>query len=395
MDRPQFLLIPLLLAALLTLAGPAGAATEPEDDLKLTLDQMRTLTDVLGHVQRDYVDDTKDQDLLEGAIRGMLAKLDRHSVYLNAEQYARLENDTRGRYGGIGIEVDWRENELLVVGVTTGGPAARAGVVAGDVIVAVAKEPITRDGPTQTLNRVRGPAGTEVQVTFRGPDGAERELLLTREVIRIVAVHGNLLDGGLGYIKIGNFQVGTERRTREVLGELTVQNGAPLNGLILDVRGNPGGVLSAAVGISDLFLTEGRIVSTRGRDAEPLASYDADPEDVLDGAAMVVLVDNVSASASEIVAGALKDHDRATLMGKKTFGKGSVQTVLPLRNGGAVKLTTAKYYTPQGVSIQGEGVAPHVKLETRPDDNGLDRALLEATQRLRSLHLARSGEPVE
>ncbi len=376
-----------LAAALLT--GRAAAA--PPDDMALTLMQMRTLTDVMGHVQRDYVDDTADADLLEDAIRGMLSGLDRHTVYLDAEQYRRLESDSQGRYGGIGIEVDWRDGDLAVVAVTEEGPAARAGIIKGDIIRAVEGIPITKAGPRIALERVRGPADTKVTITVGRQGEKDRRLTLLREVIRIIAVQGELLDGGLAYLKIGNFQTGTAGRVADTLDELQVSHGGPLAGLILDLRGNPGGVLSAAVGVSDLFLSRGNIVSTRGRDGADLASYQSDPEDALDGAPIVLLLDKVSASASEIVAGALKDHGRATLLGEKSFGKGSVQTVLPLRNGGAIKLTTARYYTPSGVSIHGTGIEPDIAMESKPGSDGIDRALLEATKLLRQSDFA--GRP--
>ncbi len=368
-------------------AEQSAAVSEP-DSLSLTLDQMLTLTDVLGHVQRDYVDLTSDKKLLEDAIRGMLKGLDRYTVYLTEEQFKKLEDDSRGRYGGIGIEVDWRGKKLEIVGITQGGPAAEAGLVVGDVIREVEGIPITAEGRRNTLDRVRGPAGTPVRLVVASRNQAPRNLVLTREVIRIISVHGNLLDGGLAYLKIGNFQNGTEFRVRERLGELIEENGAPLGGLILDLRNNPGGVLAAAVGVSDLLLGEANIVSTRGRDGEDLASYQSDPLDILDGAPIIVLVDKVSASASEVVAGALKDNGRAAILGETTFGKGSVQTVLPLRNGGAIKITTARYYTPTGISIHGTGIEPDIAIDPKPGADGIDRALLEATKLLRQSDLA-------
>ncbi|MFK7954546.1 MAG: S41 family peptidase [Lysobacterales bacterium] len=364
------------------------AANSDADNVSLTLDQMRTLTDVMGHVQRDYVDPTTDAELLEDAIRGMLRGLDRYTVYLTKDQFKQLENDSRGRYGGIGIEVDWRGRKLEIVGITDGGPADSAGLVVGDVIRSVEGIPITAEGPRIALERVRGPAGTPVRMVVASRNQEPRKLVLTREVIRIISVHGNLLDGGLAYLKIGNFQTGTEYRVRETLGELIEENAGPLSGLILDLRNNPGGVLGAAVGVSDLLLGEATIVSTRGRDGDDLASYQSDAADVLDGAPIIVLVDKVSASASEIVAGALKDNGRAAILGETTFGKGSVQTVLPLRNGGAIKITTARYYTPAGHSIHGTGIEPDIAMDPKPGPDGIDRALLEATKRLRQSEFA-------
>lgn len=367
--------------------SPAAA----DASVELTLEQMLTLTDVMGHVQRDYVDQTTDAKLLEDAIRGMLKGLDRYTVYLDKEQFKQLEDDSRGRYGGVGIEVDWRGLKMEVVGVTPGGPADIAGIVVGDVIRSVEGIPITTEGPRIALERVRGQAGTPVTMVISSADQPPRELVLTREVIRVISVHGNLLDGGLAYLRIGNFQTGTGFRVKQTLLSLMADNQGPLAGLILDLRKNPGGVLAAAVAVSDLFLGEADIVSTRGRDGEDLASYRSDAEDILNGAPIILLVDKVSASASEIVAGALKDNGRARLVGETTFGKGSVQTVLPLRNGGAIKLTTARYYTPSGQSIHGTGIEPDVAMDTSPDSDGIDRALLEATKLLRSADMASSG----
>lgn len=381
----------LLLAALLALLPAltlADAESETgEDELALTLREMRTLTDVLGHLQRDYVEETRDSQLLENAIRGMLEGLDKHTVYLDREEYARLEDDTRGRYGGIGVEVDWRDGTLQIVGVTDGGPADQAGVAVGDVVLAVAGEAVSPDRANTALDQVRGRPGTEVTLTI-SRDGVDREVTMVREVIRITSVYSNLLEGDLAYLKLNQFQTRSAEQVLEQLDQLSVQAAGPLRGLVLDLRGNPGGVLTAAVGLADLFLESGLIVSTRGRREDRAASYSAAPGDELGGAPIVVLVDEASASASEIVAGALQDHGRALVLGEKTFGKGSVQTVLPLRNGGAIKLTTSLYYTPSGRAIQDGGIEPDIALDPRPGTNGIDQALLEATRLVRNRELA-------
>ena len=359
-----------------------------DDELSLTLRQMRTLTDVLGHLQRDYVEETRDSELLEKAIRGMVEGLDRHTLYLDREEYARLEDDTRGRYGGIGVEVDWRDSQLHIVGVTAGGPADGAGVKPGDVILAVAGQVLSQSRAQDALSYVRGRPGTEVTLTI-SRDGVDRDVTLVRETIRITSVYGNLLEGDIAYLKINQFQTRSGDNALEQLDALSAQVEGPLRGLVLDLRGNPGGVLTAAVSLTDLFLESGLIVSTRGRRDDRAAEYSAEPGDLLAGAPIVVLVDSSSASASEIVAGALQDHGRAVIMGETTYGKGSVQTVLPLRNGGAIKLTTSLYYTPSGRSIQDGGIEPDVVVVTEPDERGIDQALLEAAHLLRGHEVAR------
>ncbi len=348
--------------ALLVVASPLTGET----DLELTLDELRTLTDVLGHVQRDYVDETDDRQLLEDAIRGMLTSLDPHTAYLNREEYAELEADTSGRYGGIGIEVEWRDEQLSVVNVTVGGPAERAGVRANEVIRAVGVVHITRNTYSEAIRMVRGEPGSAVTITVSAADGTEsRTLTLTREVISVASVEGRLLEDQYAYLKIISFQTDTAVAAETELERIASEVGGTLSGLVLDLRGNPGGVLNAAVDIADLFLERGLIVTTRGRRDESRVSYSAAPSDQLRGAPIVVLVDDGTASASEILAGALQDHRRAYVLGETTFGKGSVQTVLPLRNGGAIKLTTSRYFTPSGRSIQAEGIHPDIDLSQR------------------------------
>ena len=346
----------------------AGAAGQ-ESGMPLTLEELRTFADVLGHVQRDYVDETSDRKLLEDAIRGMLAKLDPHTTYLSRREFAELEADTSGRYGGIGIEVEWRGEHLTVVKLVPGGPADRAGLGLGDVVQAVEGIPVTTASSLAAIRRVRGEPGTPVRLTIiEGGSGAVRDLTLDREIIEVASVEGRLLEEHYAYLKIISFQTDTAVSTRHELERLAVAADGSIKGLVLDLRGNPGGVLNAAVAMADLFLERGLIVSTRGRDEDSLINYSASPNDQLGGAPIAVLVDDGTASASEIVAGALQDHGRAYVLGETTFGKGSVQTVLPLRNGGAIKLTTSRYFTPSGRSIQAEGIHPDIDLSSRGPD---------------------------
>ncbi len=357
---------------LLLITLGVGAAGE-EDTLELTLDDMRTFADVLGHVQRDYVDETSDRQLLEDAIRGMLANLDPHTAYLNREQFADLEADTSGRYGGIGIEVEWRGDDLTVVKIVAGGPADRAGVVAGETIRAVDEAAVSRSDPDAVIHRVRGEPGTAVTLTLAAPGEADpRQVSITRELIAVASVEGRLLEDRYAYLKIISFQTHTAEAVGDELDRIEALAAEPLEGLVLDLRANPGGVLNAAVEIADLFLERGLIVTTQGRREGSLMSYNAAPEDRLRGAPIAVLVDEGTASASEILAGALQDHGRAYVLGQTTFGKGSVQTVLPLRNGGAIKLTTSRYYTPSGRSIQTEGIRPDIDLSGRLAGNATE-----------------------
>jgi len=329
---------------------------------QLGLEDMRTFTEVFARLQRDYVEEISDQELMERAIRGMLDDLDPHTAYLTREQFQALEEDTTGRYGGVGIEVRWLARALRVVAVTPGSPADRGGVRKGDVLLTVDGESIEDMVVSQVVEHVRGLPGLPVRLGLRDPEDREREVVLEREIIRVASVERRLFGEGFGYLRLITFQEDTDEAVAEAVTELAKRAGGRLDGLVLDLRQNPGGVLNSAVGVADLFLESGAIVSTRGRSRGALLDYSAGPDDMLRGAPLVVLVDQATASASEIVAGALKDHERAVILGERTFGKGSVQTVLPLPNGGGIKLTTARYYTPSGLSIQAKGIQPDIDL---------------------------------
>jgi carboxyl-terminal processing protease len=343
-------------------AAVSTAVAEVPQQTQLMLEDMRTFSEVFARVQRDYVEETNDRELMENAIRGMLEELDPHTAYLTREQFAALEADTSGRYGGIGIEVLWIASDLQIIGVTEGSPADRAGLVKGDAIRLIDGETVSRMTASGWVKKVRGKSGSAVVLGIESEDGDTREVTLVREIIRVDSVKSKLYSQRYGYVRIISFQNDTDQATHQELTALLNQAGGSLAGLVLDLRRNPGGVLRSAVGVADLFLDQGLIVATRGRSDGADLEFSASPEDEIRGAPLVVIVDEGTASASEIVAGALQDHQRAVVLGVRTFGKGSVQSVLPLPNGGGVKLTTARYYTPLGRSIQAAGIQPDIDL---------------------------------
>lgn len=353
-------------AAQETPEAAAAAATPGEGDPpavdEVSVEDIRVFTAVFREVQRSYVEPVSAEQLMKSAIRGLLLDLDPHSAYLRKTDLQALTDDTSGRYGGLGLEVQVRAGALTVIAPIDDTPAARAGIQPGDVISRIDGVPVESENADVAIDRMRGEAGSKVQITVIRAGQPAFDLELVREVIDVTAVRGRLLAPGFGYVRIAAFQTNTAGEVAKRIGAL-VQPGKPLEGLVLDLRSNPGGLLDAAVDVSDLFLEDGTIVSTRGRVALASAEFRAQPGDVLKGAPLVVLVDGGSASASEIVAGALQDRQRALILGQRTFGKGSVQSVLPLASGEAIKLTTALYYTPNGRSIQAEGIEPDVLLQ--------------------------------
>jgi carboxyl-terminal processing protease len=365
--RDNVLLIcSLLLGASLVLGGAAWANQEEEVPEPLSLDDMLTFVEVFSRIKRDYVEDIDDRTLLEFAIQGMLAGLDPHSVYMDGRSYQNLEMGTSGQYGGIGMEVEMDEDGLIrVVAPIDQTPAARAGLQNGDIITRLNEGPIFGMTLTEAIEEIRGEPGTDVTLTIvRGEKQSPFEVTLTREIIRVDSVtRRETLEPGFGYIRVSQFQTRTPKDVSKAIDFLLTESDGELQGLILDLRNNPGGVLNSAVGMADLFLDDGLIVYTEGRNNESSLRFEATSSQRVADVPIVVLVNNGSASASEIVAGALQDHQRALIMGGQTFGKGSVQTILPLKNGSAVKLTTAKYYTPNGRSIQAEGIKPDIRLD--------------------------------
>jgi carboxyl-terminal processing protease len=328
---------------------------------------LEAFTNVLAIVQKNYVESVETQKLMEGAINGMLNALDPHSAYLTPDLYRELQVDTEGSFGGLGIEITLRDGILTVVSPIEDTPASRAGLKAGDQIIKIEGE-LTKDmNLVEAVKKMRGPKGSKVQISIRR-EGVPRflDITLTREVIKVQSVKSRLLEKGYGYVRVAQFQDRTNIDLENALRRITQENGK-LEGLVLDLRNNPGGLLSQAVKVSDLFLDSGLIVYTEGRLDNQKQKYFAHPGGYAD-VPIVVLVNGGSASASEIVAGALQDHGRAVVLGTQTFGKGSVQTILPLENGAALRLTTAMYYTPSGRSIQVTGIAPDIKLENLSPD---------------------------
>ncbi|BBL73916.1 S41 family peptidase [Methylomagnum ishizawai] len=350
------------LGATISLGGSALAEKEAGGDVNsIPFEGLKTFSEVYGRIRQDYVEPVTDDKLLEDAIRGMLTGLDPHSAYLDKEQYNELKVGTTGQFGGLGIEVGMENGFVKVISPIDDTPAQKAGVKAGDLIIRLDDKPVKGMSLNDAVKLMRGEPGSPIVLTIVR-EGVEQpiKIKLVRDIIKVKSVKSRLLEDGYGYVRITSFQSKTGDNVLEALGDLR-KNGE-LKGLVLDLRNNPGGVLNAAVAVSDAFLDDGLIVYTDGRVEDSKMRFNATPSDVLNGAPIVVLINSGSASASEIVAGALQDHKRAIIMGEKTFGKGSVQTILPTSNGGAVKLTTARYYTPSGRSIQAEGIAPDVPI---------------------------------
>jgi len=357
-------LVGAVLGATLTLGHSVLAEREQgaSPTEQLPLEQLRTFTDVFTRIKENYVEEVDDKQLLEYAIRGMLNGLDPHSAYLNKEEFKELKIGTQGEFGGLGIEVTMDDGFVKVVAPIDDTPAQRAGVKAGDLIVRLDDKPVKGMSLNEAVQVMRGKPGTNIKLTIvREGRDKPLQVSITRAVIEVQSVDSRTLEPGYGYLRISHFQTNTQEAVDDALRKLKRDSDGKLKGLVLDLRNNPGGVLSAAVSVSDTFLEQGLVVYTEGRVRDSRLRYSARPGDALDGAPLVVLVNEGSASASEIVAGALQDHERALIVGKQTFGKGSVQTIQDLSNGGALKLTTARYYTPDGRSIQAEGITPDIR----------------------------------
>lgn len=368
----RIILLTLLLGLGAQIAiGQTGRSSGEES---IPLDEIRMFTEVFAKVKNDYVDVVDDKQLLESAIRGMLNGLDPHSTYLDREAYLELKEGTTGKFGGLGIEVGMEDGFVRVIAPIDDTPAARAGIQPGDLIIRLDDTPVKGMALSDAVRLMRGEPGTDITLTLTR-QGVEKPITitLTRDTIQVQSVRARTLEPGFGYIRVSNFQSNTGEDLRRAVSELKRENDN-INGLILDLRNNPGGVLSAAVSVADVFLDKGLIVYTEGRGDDAQLKFNARPVDMLKGSPMVILVNSGSASASEIVAGALQDHKRAVVMGEKTFGKGSVQTILPMTNDTALKLTTARYFTPSGRSIQAEGIKPDIEIEkvrlAAADDDG-------------------------
>jgi carboxyl-terminal processing protease len=388
-----------ILGVSLSLGGGVLAGRDKPTAQELSMDQARLLAEVMERVKRDYVEPIDDAELLENAIRGMVADLDRHSAYLDAGEYQDIRVSTSGRYSGVGLEVSAANGRIIVIAPIDGTPAQNAGVEAGDEIIEIDGTSVVADGLPETIDKLRGRSGTPVTISVRRADYDDPlTFRLIRKKIRIASVRHEVLDQSVAYLRLSQFNETTADEVSlaidEMMDDTQRTTGNMLTGMVLDLRNNPGGILDSAVDISDLFLNEGVIVSAAGRTPESRFTRKARNGDILDGAAIAVLVNGGSASASEIVAGALQDHQRATIVGTRTFGKGLVQTVMPLSRGRAIKLTTSHYYTPSGESIHERGVQPDVLVEgsrQHPDqslnsvlDREGDAQLIEALDVLRS-----------
>lgn len=353
-----------LLGAPLTVwsQGPTSAEGAIEEGV-LPLEDLRTFAKVYGHIRNGYVEDVSDTELLEYAIKGMLSELDPHSAYLDSSTFEDLQVNTTGEFGGLGIEVGMENGFVKVISPIDDTPASRAGVEAGDLIIELDDKPVKGMNISDAVEQMRGPIGTDITLTIvrEGVD-LPFELVLTRDTVKVTSVRSRILEPGYAYLRIAQFQVDTGKEMVETINKIRAEE-PDLKGLILDLRNNPGGVLQASVEVADAFLDEGLIVYTKGRIENADLSYTARPGDTLDDLPMAVLINDGSASASEIVAGALQDHRRAVIVGTESFGKGSVQTVIPISAERAIKLTTSLYYTPEGRSIQAQGITPDIQVE--------------------------------
>lgn len=356
-------LVLALALAVPALADPAAEAPPAAVKDGVSLQDIRTFTAVYHLVKQAYVEDKSDAELMQAAIKGLLSGLDPHSEYLDQRELTALTEDTSGAYEGLGIEVFSADGVLRVIAPIDDTPAERAGIKPGDIITRIDGKTITSENAGESVELLRGKPGSEVTLTVLH-EGASVpiEVKLKRETIRVSSVKARWIEPGYAWLRVAQFQEDTGSEVRKKLARLREKAATPLHGVVLDLRSNPGGLLTSAVEVSDAFLDSGTIVTTRGRLKEADLSFGATPGDISGGAPLVVLVDKGTASAAEIVAGALKDNRRGLVMGQKTFGKGSVQTVLPLDDGHAVKLTTARYFTPSGVSIQAAGIVPDIAL---------------------------------
>ncbi|MEZ5501799.1 MAG: S41 family peptidase [Halioglobus sp.] len=346
-------------AFILVISNPLWA---DEEQARLPLDELRTFAEVFNQIRMGYVEEIDDSTLLEYAIQGMLMGLDPHSTYLTEDAFQNLQDNTTGEFTGLGLEVGMEDGYVKIISPIDGSPAAEAGLRSGDVILKLGNVPVKGMTLNEAIEIMRGPKGSEIELSIGRPGESQPfDVTLVRNTIKVASVRSSWLEPGYAYIRIAQFQNNTGNDVRKALEKLMSEQ--KLKGVVLDLRNNPGGILRASVDVAGLFLDGGNVVYTKGRVANADMSYDADPGDATDGVPLVVLINQGSASASEIVAGALQDHSRAVIMGTQSFGKGSVQTVLPLSDSRAIKLTTALYFTPNGRSIQAEGIVPDIVVE--------------------------------
>ncbi|MCH7941834.1 MAG: S41 family peptidase [Proteobacteria bacterium] len=372
----KMLMVGFAVVAVLIMATPVVEAASSE-----TYRQLNLFGDVFERVRSDYVEEVSDKELIESAIAGMLSSLDPHSSYLNRESFEDMRVETKGEFGGLGIEVTMENGLVKVISPIDDTPAAKAGVKAGDLITHLDGEQVMGLTLSEAVDRMRGLVGTEIILMIRR-EGVEQpiETRIVRAVIKIQSIRSRIEDS-VAYIRVTKFNEQAEIGLIRELSKIKEELGDDLIGVILDLRNNPGGLLDQAISVSDAFLDKGEIVSTRGRRTDSVQRFNAKPGDLADGLPMVVLINGGSASASEIVAGALQDHRRAIILGTRSFGKGSVQTIIPLSGHGAIRLTTARYYTPSGKSIQAKGIEPDIeviqgRIETEEQSSQRDEASL-------------------
>lgn len=380
MNKPQVRWIGVFAA--MVFACGAWAQEDKAEEGKLPLDELRTFADVFNQIHQSYVEDIDDKTLLENAIRGMLSGLDPHSSYLDAKSFEDLQTNTTGEFGGLGLEVGIENGFIKVISPLDDTPAQKAGIEAGDLIIKIDGKPVKGLGLNEAVDSMRGPRGSEIELTIVR-EGVRQpfDVKLKRDIIKVQSVKSRSLESGFGYVRIAQFQANTGTDFRKAVEKLKSENKG-LKGLVLDLRNNPGGVLQASVDVADAFIREGLIVYTEGRLPTSKSRFYATDDDITNGTPLVVLINGGSASASEIVAGALQDHKRAVVMGTESFGKGSVQTVVPLSENSAIKLTTARYFTPSGRSIQAHGIVPDIvveraKVEALPRADNITEADLE------------------
>ena len=348
-----------ILASGLFLAAPYTTRAQSNNDE--TYRQLTLFGDVFQRVRSDYVEQVSDQELIEAAINGMLTSLDPHSAYLPDDNFKKMQVQTKGKFGGLGIEVTMENGFVKVVSPIDDTPADKAGLQPEDLIISVDGVSIVGLTLNEAVEKLRGPIGSNVKIAVQRAQDEPFEVDITRDEIKIRSVRSRLYDS-VGYVRITTFSEQTSPGLQKALDDLQAESSEGLTGLVIDLRNNPGGLLSEAIRVSDAFLEEGEIVSTRGRGESDIQHAYARPGDISDGLPIVVLINSGSASASEIVAGALKDHRRAIVMGTRSFGKGSVQTITPMPGHGAMRLTTARYFTPSGVSIQAKGISPDIEV---------------------------------
>jgi len=348
------------IGALAFLALPQAAPAQSNSSETYRL--LNLFGEIFERVRTDYVEGTEDRKLIEDAINGMLTSLDPHSSYMPPKSFRDMQVQTRGEFGGLGIEVTMENGFVKVVSPIDDTPAARAGLRPGDFVTHIDNEPVLGLTLQEAVEKMRGPVNSNIKLMVRRGGTDPFEVTLTRAVIRVQSVRSRV-EGDLGYVRITSFTEQTESGVKNAIDRIRQQAGGKLRGLVLDMRNNPGGLLDQAIAVSDAFLDKGEIVSTRGRRNDEAQRFNAKPGDLLNGLPIVVLINGGSASASEIVAGALQDHRRAILLGTRSFGKGSVQTIIPMGNQGAIRLTTARYYTPSGRSIQAQGIDPDIVVE--------------------------------